>query len=133
MRASIEDIIAKGEETTLSGKIPVDTSKSYQSELLSYSNGKGIFITEPYGYDIYNDKPIINDIGNDNNDSNKEGLRYLFQKQDENWGLNIKFKIESRNHSFKIVDEGAYLYQLENLNGSTLLKKWNWCFFTSEW
>jgi ribosomal protection tetracycline resistance protein len=27
--------------------------------------GKGIFITEPYGYDIYNDKPIINDIGND--------------------------------------------------------------------
>ena len=85
------------------------------------------------GYDIYNDKPIINDIGNDNNDSNKEGLRYLFQKQDENWGLDIKFKIESRNHSFKIVGEGAYLYQLENLNGSTLLKKWNWCFFTSEW
>lgn len=84
MRASIEDIIGKGEETTLSGRIPVDTSKSYQAELLSYSNGKGIFITEPYGYDIYNAEPIINDIVNDNNDSNKEGLRYLFQKQDKN-------------------------------------------------
>ena len=84
MRASIEDIIGKGEETTLSGRIPVDTSKSYQAELLSYSNGQGIFITEPYGYDIYNAEPIINDIVNDNNDSNKEGLRYLFQKQDKN-------------------------------------------------
>src|SRR5699024_3042061 len=84
MRASIEDRIAKGEETTLSGKIHVDTSKSYQSELLSYSNRKGIIITEPYGYDIYNGESITNDIGNDNNDSNKEGLRYLFQKQDEN-------------------------------------------------
>ncbi|WP_210142401.1 TetM/TetW/TetO/TetS family tetracycline resistance ribosomal protection protein, partial [Staphylococcus sp. GDY8P51A] len=83
MRASIEDIIAKGEETTLSGKIPVDTSKSYQSELLSYSNGKGIFITEPYGYDIYNGESITNDIRNNDNDSSKEGLRYLFQKQSE--------------------------------------------------
>lgn len=65
---------------------------------------------------------------NDNNDSNKEGLRYLFQKQDKNWGLDIKFEIESRNPSLKIVGEDAYLYQLENLNGSTLLKKWNWWF-----
>ncbi|NYB74999.1 tetracycline resistance ribosomal protection protein [Sedimentibacter hydroxybenzoicus DSM 7310] len=82
MRASIADIIAKGEETTLTGKIPVNTSKSYQAEILSYSNGKGIFITEPCGYDIYSGEPIINDIRS--NDSNKEGLRYLFQKQDEN-------------------------------------------------
>lgn len=81
MRASIVEIIAKGEDTTLTGKIPVDTSKSYQAELLSYSNGKGIFITEPCGYDLYNNELIINDIRN--NDSNKEGLRYLFQKQDE--------------------------------------------------
>ena len=83
MRASIEDIIGKGEETTLSGRIPVDTSKSYQAELLSYSNGKGIFITEPYGYDIYNGESITNDIRNNDNDSSKEGLRYLFQKQSE--------------------------------------------------
>ena len=82
MRASIVEIIAKVEETTLTGKIPVDTSISYQAELLSYSNGKGIFITEPYGYDIYNSETIINDIRN--NDSTKEGLRYLFQKQGEN-------------------------------------------------
>ena len=82
IRASIVEIVAKDEETTLTGKIPVNTSKSYQAELLSYSNGKGIFITEPCGYDIYNGEPIINDIRN--NDSNKEGLRYLFQKQGEN-------------------------------------------------
>ena len=49
MRASIADIRAKGEETTLTGIIPVDASKSYQVELLSYSNGKGIFITEQIG------------------------------------------------------------------------------------
>ena len=82
MRASISDIIAKGEEITLTGKIPVDTSKFYQAELLSYSNGKGIFITESCGYDIYDGELIINNIKN--NDSNKAGLRYLFQKQDEN-------------------------------------------------
>ena len=82
MRASIADIVAKGEETTLTGKIPVDTSKSYQAELLSYSNGKGIFLTEPCGYDIYDGEPIINNMKS--NDSNKEGLRYLFQKQGEN-------------------------------------------------
>ena len=83
MRASIADIRAKGEETTLTGIIPVDASKSYQVELLSYSNGKGIFITEPYGYDIYNGESITNDIRNNDNDSSKEGLRYLFQKQSE--------------------------------------------------
>lgn len=81
IRASIVEVTAKGEDTTLTGKIPVDTSKSYQAELLSYTNGKGIFITEPCGYDIYNDKLIINDVRN--NDSNKERLRHLFQKQGE--------------------------------------------------
>ena len=83
MRVSIADIRAKREETTLTGIIPVDASKSYQAELLSYSNGKGIFITEPYGYDIYNGESITNDIRNNDNDSSKEGLRYLFQKQSE--------------------------------------------------
>ena len=84
MRASIIEIMSKDEETTLCGIIPVDTSKFYQAELLSYSNGKGIFITEPYGYDIYNGQTITNDIRNKDNDSSKEGLRYLFQKQSEN-------------------------------------------------
>ena len=34
-------------------------------------------------YDIYNGESITNDIRNNDNDSSKEGLRYLFQKQSE--------------------------------------------------
>ena len=83
MRASIAKIIAKGEETTLTGIIPADTSKFYQVELLSYSNGEGVFMTEPYGYEIYDGEPIINDTINKDDDSSKKGLKYLFQKQDE--------------------------------------------------
>ncbi|EGW38881.1 tetT domain protein [Desulfosporosinus sp. OT] len=43
LRASIERIDTKNSETILHGKIPGETSKSYQIQLISYTNGKGVF------------------------------------------------------------------------------------------
>ncbi|MDQ7093609.1 tetracycline resistance ribosomal protection protein [Desulfosporosinus sp. PR] len=57
MRASVERIETKNSETILQGKIPGETSKSYQIQLISYTNGKGIFLTKLCGYDVYLGKP----------------------------------------------------------------------------
>ena len=58
MRAAVERIDTRNNETILYGKIPVETSKSYQIQLISYTNGKGLFLTEPWGYDTYLGKPV---------------------------------------------------------------------------
>lgn len=58
MRASVDQIDTRNNETILYGKIPVETSKSYQIQLISYTNGKGLFLTEPWGYDTYLGKPV---------------------------------------------------------------------------
>jgi len=40
------------------GRIPTETSKTYQVQLTSYTNGKGVFLTNPCGYDIYVGMPL---------------------------------------------------------------------------
>lgn len=50
MGAEYESPIAVGDEYILTGTIPVETSKSYQIKIASYTEGKGIFITKFYGY-----------------------------------------------------------------------------------
>ncbi|WP_407314489.1 hypothetical protein [Desulfosporosinus sp. SB140] len=55
--ASVERIDTKNSETIFHGKIPGETSKSYQIQLISYTNGKGIFLTKLCGYDVYLGKP----------------------------------------------------------------------------
>lgn len=82
MRASINSIDALVDFTNISGRIPVNTSKSYQADLLSYSNGEGIFITEPCGYDLSKEDPLNDNV---RVDKNVEILRYLFQRQDEQY------------------------------------------------
>lgn len=58
MRASVERIDTRNNEIILYDKIPVETSKSYQIQLISYTNGKGVFLIEPCGYDTYLGKPV---------------------------------------------------------------------------
>lgn len=58
MRASVESLDTRNNETILHGKIPVETSKSYQIQLISYTNGKGVFLLDPCGYDTYLGKPV---------------------------------------------------------------------------
>lgn len=81
MKGTIDGIENKGYETVIMGIVPVDTSKSYQSELISYSEGRGIFLTEPLGYDLSNSEVIKNNLKY--KDSKKEALRLLFKKQSE--------------------------------------------------
>lgn len=82
MRASINSIDALVDFTNISGRIPVNTSKSYQADLLSYFNGEGIFITEPCGYDLSKEDPLNDNV---RVDKNVEILRYLFQRKDEQY------------------------------------------------
>ncbi len=79
MRASVERIDTKNTETVLYGKIPVETSKSYQIQLISYTNGKGVFLIEPYGYDTYLGKPVEK-VRETKPTGDK--IRNLFQKED---------------------------------------------------
>lgn len=78
MGGSMEEMKSKGEKLILTGKVPVNTSKSYQGDLFAFSNGEGMFITEPLGYDVYKGELVENDM--ENEDINK-GLRHLFEKQ----------------------------------------------------
>lgn len=78
-RANIERIDARNNETIFYGKIPVETSKSYQIQLISHTNGRGVFLTEPCGYDIYMGDPVGKDR-KINSDGDK--IRSLFQKED---------------------------------------------------
>ena len=58
MRARIERFNAEKDETIMYGRIPTETSKTYQVQLTSYTNGKGVFLTNPCGYDIYVGMPL---------------------------------------------------------------------------
>ena len=50
MRALVIESAIKGDEFTVKGLIPVDTSKKYNLRLTSYTEGKGVFFTKFHGY-----------------------------------------------------------------------------------
>ncbi len=58
MRAIMEGIDGDNGETIMYGRVPAETVKSYQIQLISYTNGKGLFLTRPCGYDVYLGPPM---------------------------------------------------------------------------
>lgn len=78
MKGNIHDIKDKEGLSIITGELPVNNSKNYQREVLSYTNGEGVFITELQGY-----KECIN--SNEKNSNYKEDveimqLKYMFRK-----------------------------------------------------
>jgi len=53
MRGTVDEPFIEGEFAILKGAIPVETSKSYHSELADYTEGKGSFITHFNGYQLF--------------------------------------------------------------------------------
>ncbi len=52
MMSEIEDISCNNEWCHIKGKVPLNTSKDYASEVSSYTKGLGIFMVKPCGYQI---------------------------------------------------------------------------------
>lgn len=53
--SEIEDISCNNEWCHIKGKVPLNTSKDYASEVSSYTKGLGIFMVKPCGYQITKD------------------------------------------------------------------------------
>ena len=75
MMSALEDIICNKECCHIKGKVPLNTSKDYASEVSSYTKGLGIFMVKPCGYQItkgdYSDNIRMNE---------KDKLLFMFQK-----------------------------------------------------
>ena len=75
MMSEIEDISCNNEWCHIKGKVPLNTSKDYASEVSSYTKGLGIFMVKPCGYQItkggYSDNIRMNE---------KDKLLFMFQK-----------------------------------------------------
>lgn len=56
MRGEVNEPIVIKEMVLLTGKIPVDTSKAYESELADYTGGKGVLVTHFSGYKLIDKK-----------------------------------------------------------------------------
>ena len=52
MMSEIEDISCNNEWCHIKGKVPLNTSKDYASEVSSYTKGLGVFMVKPCGYQI---------------------------------------------------------------------------------
>jgi len=75
MMANIENINSNRNWVTIEGKVPLDTSKEYASEISSYTHGLGAFITRPYGFQITQNKH-----SNNTNPEKKDKLLFMFEK-----------------------------------------------------
>ncbi len=75
MRGSITEFRSINDQVILKGKIPSQTSENYQAQVISYTNGLGLFISEPSGYSVYSGKPIYNP-----KKETPDKLKYLFLK-----------------------------------------------------
>ena len=75
LMSEIEDISCNNEWCHIKGKVPLNTSKDYASEVSSYTKGLGIFMVKPCGYQItkggYSDNIRMNE---------KDKLLFMFQK-----------------------------------------------------
>ena len=77
MMANIENINSNRNWVTIEGKIPLDTSKEYASEISSYTQGLGAFITRPYRFQITQNK-----YSNNTNPEKKDKLLFMFEKSE---------------------------------------------------
>ena len=75
MMSEIEDISCNNEWCHIKGKVPLNTSKDYASEVSSYTKGLGIFMVKPCGYQITKDGYSDNIRMNE-----KDKLLFMFQK-----------------------------------------------------
>lgn len=77
MMAEIENISSNNDWTIIEGRIPLNLSKEYSTEVSSYTQGLGVFITKPCGYQIDNNKYINTD---NINLKEKDKLLFMFEK-----------------------------------------------------
>ena len=75
LMSEIEDISCNNEWCHIKGKVPLNTSKDYASEVSSYTKGLGIFMVKPCGYQITKDGYSDNIRMNE-----KDKLLFMFQK-----------------------------------------------------
>ncbi len=61
----------------LNGKVPADTSMDYGNEIISYTEGKGVFYSKFSGYDIYKGELIMSPI---KKEFENEQLHFMFLK-----------------------------------------------------
>ena len=59
LMSEIEVISCNNELGHIKGKVPLNTSKAYASEVSSYTKGLGIFMVKPCGYQITKDGILI--------------------------------------------------------------------------
>ena len=75
MMAEIENISCNNDWSFIEGKVPLDTSKEYASEVSSYTKGLGILATKPCGYQMakskYSDNAKLEE---------KDKLLFMFEK-----------------------------------------------------
>ena len=75
MMAEIKNINSNDDWTTIEGKVSLDVSKEYSSDVSSYTQGLGVFITKSDGYQIVKDK-----YSNNINSEGKDKLLFMFEK-----------------------------------------------------
>ena len=75
MMSEIEDISCNTEWCHIKGKVPLNTSKDYASEVSSYTKGLGIFMGKPCGYQKTKGGDSDNSRMNE-----KDKLLFMFQK-----------------------------------------------------
>lgn len=75
MMVVIESISSNNDWTTMEGKIPLDSSKEYSSEVSSYTQGLGTFMTKPCGYQVTKEKAV-----NTTKIEDKDKLLFMFEK-----------------------------------------------------
>ncbi len=76
-RGIIHETTFNNDIVLLKGKIPSDTSMDYNNEIISYTEGRGIFYSEFLGYDVYKGEIIISPI---EKTFENEQLHFMFLK-----------------------------------------------------
>lgn len=77
MRGVIERMEPEGPELVLSGRIPAQTCARYPMKLSAYTNGLGVFLTQPDGFGDYPGEPVNRPYGSTEEDAR---LRFLFER-----------------------------------------------------
>ena len=75
MMSEIEDICCNNEWCHIKGKVPLNTSKDYASEVSTYTKGLGAFMAKPCGFQIRK-----GDYSDNNRMNEKDKLLFMFQK-----------------------------------------------------
>ena len=101
LMSEIEDISCNNEWCHIKGKVPLNTSKDYASEVSSYTKGLGIFMVKPCGYQITKDGYSDNIRMNE-----KDKLLFMFQK------INVIKIMERSGNFYKAIRLGYILISI---------------------